>query len=211
MNPNTLEMERYLYILRDVSTTTEKFRWASDNLARLLCAAAVAKLPHRTLSVQTPVGIAEGQVLDTDVMGVPIYRAGQALVQAFLGVVPQAAVGSLLIQRDEATAEPKLFYKKFPHPLPTNAIILDPMLATAGSAIMAIDILRDHGYIPDQIHFLGVVASQEGYDRLATHIPEAHITVAAIDPHLTAMKYIDPGLGDYGDRYFGTVVTEKIH
>ncbi|MDK9699035.1 MAG: uracil phosphoribosyltransferase [bacterium] len=198
------ELDRYLCILRDIDTNTVQFRWASDNLARLLCSAAVAKLPHRKITVKTPVGIGEGVELATNVMGVPIYRAGQALVQAFLGVVPQAAVGSLLIQRNEETAQPKLFYKKFPHPLPPNAIILDPMLATAGSAIMAVNILKEHGYASDSIYFLGVVASQEGFDRLSQHIPTAHITVAAVDPRLTAMKYIDPGLGDYGDRYFGT-------
>jgi uracil phosphoribosyltransferase len=125
-------------------------------------------------------------------------------VQAFLGVVPQAAVGSLLIQRDESTAQPKLFYKKFPDPLPDHAIILDPMLATAGSAVMAVKILKESGYAAESIFFVGVVAAQEGYDRLTRHIPEENITLSAIDPTLTELKYIDPGLGDYGDRYFGT-------
>jgi len=197
-------MDRYLHILRDERTPTERFRWASDNLARLLCSIAVTTLPHRTEEVRTPIGKTEVAVLNADVMGVPIFRAGMALVESFINVVPQAAVGSLLIQRDESNAQPKLFYKKFPNPLPSHAIILDPMLATAGSAVMAVDILINDGYTPDRIYFVGVVASQEGYDRLARHIPANHITIAAIDPRLTPAKYIDPGLGDYGDRYFGT-------
>lgn len=201
---NNLAVNRYLHILRDRTTPTETFRWASDNLARILCSEAIAKLPHRTVEVSTPVGDTEGPILDTQLMAVPIYRAGQALVNAFLEVVPQAAVGSLLIQRDEATAEPKLFYKKFPNPLPPHAIILDPMLATAGSAVMAVQILREAGYATDAIYFMGVIAARPGYERLKEHIPEANITVGTIDPALNDRKYIDPGLGDYGDRYFGT-------
>lgn len=201
---NSLEMTRYLHILRDIKTGTVRFRWASDSLARLLCSKAVAKLPHRMIELETPVGTAQGPKLDTDILAVPIYRAGQALVSAFLEVVPQATIGSLLIQRDEETAQPKLIYKKLPPVLPKHAIILDPMLATGGSAVMAVKILQDAGYSPDKIWFVGVIASQEGYNTLAEHISTNNITVSAIDSRLNEKKYIDPGLGDYGDRYFGT-------
>ena len=148
-------------------------------------------------------GVATGPSLSTKLMVVPIYRAGQSLVQPFLDTVPGAPVGALLIQRDEATAQPKLFYRKLAKPLPEYAVIVDPMLATAGSAVMAVSILQEAGYAVDKIHFLGVIASQEGYDRLAGILPKQNITLAAIDPELNEQKYIVPGLGDYGDRYFG--------
>lgn len=199
----SLAIERYLRFLRDKETDTAKFRWASDNLAQLLCAEALAKLPHATVEINTPVGTTTGPEIDVDLMVVPIYRAGQSLVQPFLAVVPGTPVGSLLIQRNEETAEPKLFYEKLPNPLPEYAVILDPMLATAGSAVMAVQVLKQAGYPSEKIHFLGVVASQVGYERLASLIPETNITLAAIDPELNEQKYIVPGLGDYGDRYFG--------
>lgn len=204
MNEN-VALDRYLRILRDKTTHTSRFRWAADNLARLLCSQAIAKLPHRQTEVETPVGVGSGAVLDSQVMCVPIYRAGQALVPAFLEVLPEASVGSLLIQRDEKTALPMLIYQKFPPILPPFAIILDPMLATAGSAKMAVEILLQHGYTPKQLYFVGVIASSEGFEKLSEVIPSQHITVCQIDPHLTVEKFIDPGLGDFGDRYFGTI------
>jgi uracil phosphoribosyltransferase len=201
---NSNASQRFLTFLRSERTDASTFRWASDNLARILCAEAIGKLPHRDVAIQTPVGPTMGRQLDTKLMVLPIYRAGQSLVQAFLGVAPDAAVGSVLIQRNEKTAEPKLYYKKLPKPLPEHVIILDPMLATAGSAVMAVDILKQEGYDAESIFFTGVVASQPGYDRLTEHIPAENMTIAAIDPELNEQKYIVPGLGDYGDRYFGT-------
>lgn len=191
-------------MLRDRETGTEAFRWASDSLARLLCADVLSRLPHRDEQIETPVGPTTGPVLDSDVMAVPIYRAGQSLVHGFVEVMPGAVIGSVLIQRDESTAEPILIYKKLPPNLPRTAVILDPMLATAGSAVLTVDILIESGYSVDNIYFMGVVAAQEGFDRLAAKIGGDHITVADIDPTLNSKKYIVPGLGDYGDRYFGT-------
>ncbi len=200
---NDLPIQRYLHILRDKNTDTATFRWASDNLAKLLCAEALAKLPHEEVEVETPVGTAKGPRLTAELMVVPIYRAGQSLVQPFLDTAPGTPVGALLIQRDEATAEPKLYYRKLADPLPEYAVIVDPMLATAGSATLAAKVLQEAGYPVEKIHFLGVIASREGYSRLAEVLPEENITVAAIDPELNDRKYIVPGLGDYGDRYFG--------
>lgn len=194
----------YLTILRDINTNTRQFRRASDHLAALLCLEALSKLPSKPKSIQTPVGHSDGIQIEQDIMILPVYRAGQALVQPFINVVPDVQVGSLLIQRDEKTALPHLFYNKLPTPLPRQAVILDPMLATAGTAVMAVQIMKEAGYAPDKLYFMGVIAAQEGYNRLAAEIPAANITVAAIDPHLNSLKYIDPGLGDYGDRYFGT-------
>lgn len=201
---NDLSKQRYLHLLRDKNTDTRTFRWASDNLARILCSEALAKLPHFEEEVETPVGTAKGPRFGNNLMVVPIYRAGQSLVQAFFDAVPGVAVGSLLIQRNEETAQPELYYKKLADPLPKNVLILDPMLATAGTAVMAAKILCEEGYDCKTIHFMGVIAAQAGYDRLATIIHEENITIAAIDPDLNDKKYIVPGLGDYGDRYFGT-------
>ncbi len=199
-----LSLRRYLHILRDATTDTQTFRWASDNLSRLLCGEALAKLHHIEETVETPVGQSTGPRFGNNLMVVPVYRAGQSLVQAFFEAVPGVSIGSVLIQRDEETAQPKLFYRKLANPLPKHVIIVDPMLATAGTACMAVDILMEQGYEPDHIYFMGVIAAQAGFDRLAGKIPAEHITLAAIDPELNDRKYIVPGLGDYGDRYFGT-------
>jgi uracil phosphoribosyltransferase len=118
--------------------------------------------------------------------------------------IPGLPVGFIGIERDELTARPCLYYQKFPRALPGRAIILDPMLATGGSAGLAIATLRRLGYAPESIYFTGVLAAEEGFRSLSRLIPEAHITLAAIDPTLNHQKYIVPGLGDYGDRYYGT-------
>jgi len=118
--------------------------------------------------------------------------------------IPGLPVGFVGIERDELTARPCSYYQKFPRVLPGRAIVLDPMLATGGSAGLAIAALRRLGYTQESIYFTGVIAAEEGLRWLSRLIPEAHITVAAVDPALNPQKYIVPGLGDYGDRYYGT-------
>jgi len=197
--------ELYLTILRSKNTETSEFRRASDQLARLLCAETLAELADgREIEIETPVGATKGIAMPESVMVVPILRAGLALIPAFIETIRNLPVGIMGLERDEETARARVYYQKFPQELPRHAVILDPMLATGGSASMAVEFLREKGYTPERIFFTGVVAAREGFERLAAMIPEKNIVVAAIDPELNSRKYIVPGLGDYGDRYFGT-------
>jgi len=198
-------MDRLLFYLRDKNTDTETFRWASDNISRALCAASLSKMPHEQKDIETPVAPAKVKAMVNDIMVISIYRAGQALIPAFVEAIPGVSVGSLLIQRNEETAEPCLFYKKLSPRKHRSVMILDPMLATAGTACMAVDVLIEEGYSVENIFFVGVIASEYGFNKLASKIPEENITVATVDPELNDKKYIVPGLGDYGDRYFGTI------
>lgn len=178
-----------LSILRNRSTATADFRRTSDELARLLCAETLERL---------------GQGGADEMMLVPVLRAGLALLPAFATAVPDAPVAFIGIARDEHTAQPDLYYTRFPEVMPPRALIIDPMLATAGTACLVAELLMREGYAPEAIHFIGVLASEEGVERLAGVIPHANISVVAVDPELDARKFIVPGIGDYGDRYFGT-------
>ena len=175
--------------LRDRSTGTADFRRTSDELARRLCAETLERL---------------GADSDAGLMLVPVLRAGLALLPAFASAMPSAPVAFIGIARDEETAQPDLYYTRFPEAMPLRALIIDPMLATAGTACLVAELLMREGYPADDIHFVGVLASREGMDRLAGVIPRANISVVAVDPELDARKFIVPGIGDYGDRYFGS-------
>lgn len=178
-----------LSILRDRSTGTAEFRKTSDRLARLLCA-------------ETLEWLGQGDAGET--MLVPVLRAGLALLPAFTSALPNAPVAFIGIARDEETAQPDLYYTRFPDAMPARALIIDPMLATAGTACLVAELLMRERYSAVAIHFVGVLASREGMERLAGVIPRENISVVAVDPELDARKFIVPGIGDYGDRYFGT-------
>ena len=186
--------EGLLARLRDRAVGTAEFRAASDGLARLLCKEAIGRIG---------VG-ADGDDGGKGVLLAPVLRAGLALLPAFMEALPNAPVGMIGVERDERTALPRLYYAKLPDGLPSKAVILDPMLATAGSACYAAELLAGKGMRAEDVHFVGVLAAQEGLDRLAAVVPRGNITLAAVDPGLDARKFIAPGLGDYGDRYFGT-------
>jgi uracil phosphoribosyltransferase len=193
-----------LSLLRDKSTGTADYRRASDQLANLVSAEALAKLTMPVQDIETPVGTADGSASPDDVMFVPIVRAALAILPAFIEMLPAAPVAFLGIERDESTALPNIYYQRFPPAPPVKAIIIDPMLATGGSATMAVDILVGLGLDVESIYFAGVIAAQYGLNVLAEKIPLSNITVVVIDPELNDKKYIVPGLGDYGDRYYGT-------
>ncbi len=181
--------ENLLSTLRDRSTATADFRTASDNLAQVLCAETLVRLRE------------DG---DDGLMLVPVLRAGLALLPAFTAAMSDAPVAFIGIARDERTAQPDLYYTRFPEVMPPRSLIIDPMLATGGTACLVAELLMREGFSADSIHFVGVLASCEGIDRLAGVIPRANISVVAVDPELDARKFIVPGIGDYGDRYFGT-------
>lgn len=194
-----------LTILRNRETGTVEFHRVSDILARLIAADTFDALPWKQRCVRTPIGGAEGTTIDHDVMVVPVLRSGLALLGAFTEVIPNIAVGIVGLRRDEATAEAYWYYEHFPKRLPKRVVILDPMLATGGSALQVVKRLRKLGYRMSNIYFTGVLAAQDGYNALVeAGMSTGNIIVERIDPELNSKKYIVPGLGDYGDRYFGS-------
>lgn len=197
--------EVLLTVLRNKNTSTAEYRRASDKLAYILCAEVISGLADKRVRIETPLDETDGVAPPDDVMLVPVLRAAMAILPAFTDTLPDAPVGIVGVERDEETALPSLYYKKFPAKLPRRAVIIDPMLGTAGTAGLAARLLIEDGLKPEDIYFAGVLAAPEGIDRLASIIPRANITVMAVDPDgLNSRYFITPGLGDFGDRYYGT-------
>ncbi len=202
---NLATEQELLSVLRDRSASTAKFRSASDRLARVLSTNFLTRLEAGFGPTGDRVPSAAEGVHDfADVLIVPVMRAGLALVPAFTELMPGAPVGIVGIERDEDTAEPGLYYEKLPEVPTRRALIIDPMLATGGSACLVANMLTERGYERDNIYFVGVLAAPEGVDKLTRVIPRSNIVVAAVDQGLDDSYFIVPGLGDYGDRYYGT-------
>ncbi len=197
-------MQHKLTVLRDVNTDFRAFRELMRELALLLVYEATLDLKLAPREVQTPMGIANGHKAEETIGLVPILRAGLGMVEGALMLLPSVQVWHIGLYRDEDTLKPVTYYNRLP-PVPTveMCLILDPMLATGGSAVAAVDILKQHG-IP-RVKYVGVIAAPEGVERLATAHPDVPIHVAAVDEKLNDIGYIVPGLGDAGDRQFGTV------
>ena len=196
--------EVLLTVLRDKNTSTAEFRRASDRLSYILCAEVISKLADRRVRIYTPLAETDGVALPDDVILVPVLRAGMAILPAFTDMLPDAPVGIVGAARDEDTASPRLYYKKLPAQLQRRAVIIDPMLGTAGTSTLTAQLLIEEGVEPDNIHFAGVLAAPEGIDRLAATIPRSNITILAVDEEgLNSRYFITPGLGDFGDRYYG--------
>ncbi len=190
--------------LRDVATPPAEFRRLVRALATLIAAEATADLPTRAVRVQTPLAAATGVALVDDVGVVPILRAGLGMAEGVLDLLPDAEVWHLGLFRDEHTLRPTEYYNKVPRPPRMSvALVVDPMLATGGSAIHACAVLRDAGV--ERIKLLALLAAPEGIAKLAAAMPDVPIHVAAIDAHLNDVGFIVPGLGDAGDRQFNTV------
>ncbi len=190
--------------LRDVATPPAEFRRLVRALATLIAAEATADLPTRAVRVQTPLAAATGVALVDDVGVVPILRAGLGMAEGVLDLLPDAEVWHLGLFRDEHTLRPTEYYNKVPRPPRMSvALVVDPMLATGGSAIHACAVLRDAGV--GRIKLLALLAAPEGIAKLAAAMPDVPIHVAAIDAHLNDVGFIVPGLGDAGDRQFNTV------
>lgn len=192
-----------LTLLRDVATKPKKFRELIRELALLLCYEATADLGLRELTVPTPMGTAVGQELVDTIGLVPILRAGLGMVEGVWEMMPGAEVWHIGLYRDERTLKPVSYYNKLPTmPTVQVCLVLDPMLATGGSAVATVDILKKWG--AQRIKFVGILAAPEGILTLQTAHPDVPIHVAHIDSHLNEIGYIVPGLGDAGDRLFGT-------
>ncbi len=197
--------DHFLTLLRDRETPSKAFREAAAQLASLLAEKIVAHLPLRQEKIQTPMGEAAGARFDHKVVLVPILRAGLVFLPSFLSLFPTASIGFLGIRRSEEDAHPHLYYENLPHITPdTYIFLLDPMLATGGTANLALDRLVKNTACPAQTHLATFLASEPGIEAVSQRHPHTAIHAAAIDPHLDAKQFIVPGLGDFGNRYFGT-------
>lgn len=189
--------------LSEARTHTALFRQLTQELTHFLMYEATTDLPLKQELFSTPLEQTQGSVLDCRIALVPILRAGLGMVDSARDLVPQATVYHLGLYRDEVTHQPVSYYRKLPDSLPYDlTIVLDPMLATAGSATAAISELKSHG--AKWIKYVGLIAAPEGVALMLTEHPDVHIHVARLDRELDNNKFIRPGLGDAGDRLFGT-------
>ncbi len=190
--------------LRDKNTGTKEFKELVSELAMLLCYEATRDLPTEPVDIETPIGIAHTRMLAGRKLAlVPILRAGLGMVDGMLSLLPAAKVGHIGMYRNEETLEPVEYYCKLPSDIAEREVlVLDPMVATGGSACDAIAQIKKRG--ARNIKFLGLIAAPEGLEKLRSAHPDVDIYVAALDEKLNENGYIVPGLGDAGDRIFGT-------
>ena len=198
-------IQHKLSILRDKHTASKEFRTPVGEIAMLMCYEATRDLPLKEIEVETPVAVAKQHDLDGKKMAiVPILRAGLGMVDGIHTLVPSAKVGHIGLYRDPETLKPVSYYCKMPLDIEErDVIVLDPMLATGGSAIDAISQIKQ--FHPKSIKFMGIIAAPEGLKALQEAHPDVDIYCAALDDHLNEHGYIVPGLGDAGDRIFGTI------
>lgn len=189
--------------LRDVNTSPKKFRELVREISALLTYEATQDLMISPLEIMTPMGATTGSELKDKIGLVPILRAGLGMVEGVWGLMPNAEVWHIGLYRDESTLQPVEYYNKLPiAPTVKVCLVLDPMLATGGSAVATVDVLKRWGV--NRIKFIGLLAAPEGVKNMQTNHPEVPIFLAALDSHLNDIGYIVPGLGDAGDRQFGT-------
>jgi len=189
--------------LRDVDTEPKKFRELIRELSILLAYEATQDLALSPTTVTTPMGVAKGHRLQEKIGLVPVLRAGLGMVEGIWEMMPGAEVWHIGLYRDERTLHPVSYYNRLPvEPTVQVSLVLDPMLATGGTAVETVNILKRWGQV--KIKYIGIIAAPEGIRALTTAHPDVPIHVAAIDSHLNEIGYIVPGLGDAGDRQFGT-------
>lgn len=196
-------VQHKLAIIRDVDTGHKRFRELATEITKFVCYEALKNIKTKNVVVQTPVAEANCQKLDTDLVVVPILRAGVGMLEGILELVPTARVGFVGLYRDEDTKLPVTYYERFPPQIKGGTcIIIDPMIATGGSTAAAIERLKEHG--AESIVVVCIVTCPEGIALVEGEHPDVPIFAAAIDEKLNDKKYIVPGLGDAGDRLFGT-------
>jgi len=192
-----------LSLLRNVKTEPKRFRELTREIAALLTYEATLDIPTINVTVTTPLADAPGLTVEDKIGLVPILRAGLGMVEGVWELIPNAEVWHIGLYRDERTLKPVEYYNKLPiEPTVSMCLVLDPMLATGGSAVATVGILKRWGV--RKIKFVGIIGAPEGIKNLHTHYPEVPIHLAAIDERLNDHGYILPGLGDAGDRQFGT-------
>jgi len=197
-------IQHKLTILRDIRTGHKEFRELVEELAMLMAFEVTNNLPLRSVEVQTPVGVARGATLAGQELAViPILRAGLAMETGILRLMPTARVGHIGIYRDPDTLAPHTYYCKLPVDIASRQVlVVDPMLATGGSAVESITLLRQRG--AQTVRLMVLIAAPEGIRRVQAAHPDIDIYTAAVDDHLNDHGYIIPGLGDAGDRLYGT-------
>jgi uracil phosphoribosyltransferase len=192
-----------LATLRDSSTPPELFRRMAVRISLLLAADATRDVPSAEVTVQTPLGPAQARRITRDVVVVPVLRAGLGMLDAILELIPTARVGHIGLQRDELTAVASQYYSKLPADLSGSFVLMiDPMLATGGSAVAALDLLRGAG--AHDVRMICIVAAPDGIALVERHHPDVRIFTPVVDQGLNSHKFIVPGLGDFGDRLYGT-------
>ncbi len=207
MTPMILDhplIQHKLSLLRNKNTGSKEFRELVGEISMLMCYEATRDLPLKEIEVETPVAIAKTKIIAGRKLAfVPILRAGIGMLEGVLSMVPAAKVGHIGMYRDPQTLQPVTYYCKLPSDInEREVIVLDPMLATGGSAVEAIKILKEKGAV--NVKFMCVIASPEGMNALTEAHPDVQVYCAALDEKLNDEKFIVPGLGDCGDRIFGT-------
>ena len=189
--------------LRDINTTPKKFRELVREISALLAYEATQDLLTTPQQVETPMGVADGVELEEKIGLVPILRAGLGMVDGVWGLMPNAEVWHIGLYRDEETLQPVQYYNKLPvDPTVKVCLVLDPMLATGGSATATVDILKNWGV--GKIKYVGILGAPEGVAAMQSQHSDVDVHLGALDSHLNEIGYIVPGLGDAGDRQFGT-------
>ena len=200
-------VDHWVTRLRDRRTEPAQFRVICKRLTWFLVVEATRDLPTQIDRVETPLEPCEGRSLATDLVVVPILRAGLGMLEAVTDMFPRVAVGYVGLERDHTTAQAHTYYCKLPPVAGRTVLVVDPMLATGGSAAMAVDLLVREG--ASDIRLLAMVAAPEGVRRLQAGYPTLPVITAALDRKLNSQKYILPGLGDFGDRLYGTGVPSE--
>ena len=198
-------IEHKLAILRDKKTGTKEFRELISEITVFLCYEAMKDVKLHEVEVETPMGITNAKKInEKEFCFVPILRAGTGMIDGIVKMIPNAKIGHIGLYRNEETLKPVRYYYKMPKGIEEKrAFIIDPMLATGGSGIDAITLLKEDGV--KDIRFLCIIAAPEGLKAMQEAHPDVQIYCAAVDDHLNDIGYIVPGLGDAGDRIFGTV------
>ena len=196
-------VQHKLALVRDADTGHKRFREISKEITQFICYEALKNVKTREVTVETPVATAQCRIIDTDLVVIPILRAGVGMLDGILELVPTARVGFVGLYRDEDTKQPVTYYERFPPQIKGGTcIVIDPMLATGGSTVAALDLLKSSG--AENIIVICIVTCPEGIATVEQAHPDVQIYAAAIDERLNEHKYIVPGLGDAGDRLFGT-------
>jgi len=206
--PQTNHLRALHTVIRDRGASREDFVLQSGRIIRLLVEASLDQLPFEPLAARTPVGeIYDGLRLAVPVCGVSVVRAGDSMEAGLRAVLPSIRIGKILIQRDKVTKLPRLYYSALPADIATrHVLLLDPMLATGGTARAAIQVLLDAGVPEQNIVFVSLIAVPEGISAVGERYPRVRIVTSAIDQRLNGNAYMIPGIGDFGDRFYGTDV-----
>ena len=196
-------IDQSLTILRDKRTTTEEFRRHADIVSKIILIEATKNLSTKVKNIETPLAPFEGRQLKDKVIVVPVLRAGLAMLIALRDFLPAVSVGFIGLERDEQTAQAREYYQKMPEIFASHIVmVIDPMLATGGSFDNTVTALKKK--VAKRIVVVSIVSAPEGIQYLRKHHPDVLVITGSIDDHLNAKKFIVPGLGDFGDRYFGT-------